>query len=112
MDRPSISTAARSRCCEQHDRSISYHEINGLSMPPVIGNRRVIGAWSVVRYSAPHISARVAAAQTHGRASYGQGLTALSLRHSKRSGLPLEIARRCVEAVAVSTRKRYENPAA
>jgi hypothetical protein len=35
-------------------------------------------------------------------------LEALSLRHSKRTGMPLESARKCVEAVAVSARKRHE----
>ena len=43
--------------------------------------------------------------------AHEQYLEALSLRHSKRTGLPLEIARRCVEAVAVSARKRHESPA-
>jgi hypothetical protein len=42
--------------------------------------------------------------------AHEQYLEALSIRHSKRTGLPLEIARSCVEAVAVSSRKRHENP--
>ena len=37
-------------------------------------------------------------------------LEALSLRHSKRTGLPLESARRCVAAVAISARKLHESP--
>jgi hypothetical protein len=41
-----------------------------------------------------------------------QYLEALSLRHSKRTGLPLESARRCIEAVAISARKRHESPLA
>ena len=41
-----------------------------------------------------------------------QYLEALSLRHSKRTGLPLESARRCVEAVAIRARKRHESPLA
>jgi hypothetical protein len=39
-----------------------------------------------------------------------QYLEALSLRHSKRTGLPLESARRCVAAVAISARKLDESP--
>ena len=39
-----------------------------------------------------------------------QYLEALSLRHSKRTGMPLENARRCVEAVAISARKRHDGP--
>jgi hypothetical protein len=39
---------------------------------------------------------------------FDQYLEALSLRHSKRTGLPLESARRCVAAVAISARRRHE----
>ena len=39
-----------------------------------------------------------------------QYLEALSLRHSKRTGLPLESARKCVAAVAISARKLQESP--
>ena len=35
-------------------------------------------------------------------------LESLSLRHAERTGMPLESARRCVQAVAISARKRYE----
>jgi len=42
--------------------------------------------------------------------AHEQYLEALSLRHSKRTGLPLEVARRCVAAVAVSARKPHESP--
>jgi hypothetical protein len=37
-----------------------------------------------------------------------QYLEVLSLRHSKRTGLPLESARRGVAAVAISARKLHE----
>ena len=41
-----------------------------------------------------------------------QYLEALSQRLSKRTGLPLESARKQVEAVAISARKRHDSPLA